>query len=175
MKKGLKRIVLYVLLVLAVAITLKAINYLPELIQRDTLREYEDVEGIRRELGIKVYVPAYLPAGIKWPPSTIMAQKRPFKAIFMLYRDSVSGGNMLSVHQSETRDFIRYRAFGFKEVTQRAEHDLVGRKALLEVGKCSDGDQCSRISWEEDGAFIKIEMRSGPFDAIRLAESIRPR
>jgi hypothetical protein len=61
----------------------KIANYLPMALQKDTMRKYKSIKEVKSKLNIRdVYIPSYFPQ-ILWPPSTILAQDKPFVAIIL--------------------------------------------------------------------------------------------
>src|SRR3990172_6505504 len=87
---------------LAVAF-LAAANRLPSLIQKGFARPYDSIEEAKRSLGLdNVLVPAYFPEGITWPPSLILAQKKPYMALVMEFKKVEASETILIVIQSSS-------------------------------------------------------------------------
>ena len=64
------------------------------------------------------------------------------------------------------------RATAMERVDQTVSHMLKGRPALLEIGTCSDGSECSRLSWDDKGYHLTVLMKNKPIELIRMAESM---
>jgi hypothetical protein len=162
------------LMVLVLAGALKVINWLPSAVQEGFIREYKDIEEVKEKLKIKdIYIPSYFPQSVKWPPSAIWAQTRPFTAIVMEFRNVENGGIELTISQvSAGARFIPDNKINIEQVRERIDYSLKGRKALLEVGACRDEERCSRISWIEGGYRITLAMESPPFELIKISESM---
>ncbi len=73
-----------------VVILLALLNWLPSMISEDFVRRYDSIEEATRSLGFqnKALVPKYFPEGILWPPSMILAQKKPYKAVLIEFSET---------------------------------------------------------------------------------------
>lgn len=166
------------LLIAAVAggvIALLAVaNWLPSLVQKDTVRKYATVQDAKRDLSLdRVLIPAYFPSGITWPPAVILAQKDPYEAIVLEFRKAGTEEIALIITQSALRGGdARLQRVTLSEVKEKTEYRLKGRSAVLEVGICDNGSTCSRIAWQESELHCTVLLMSGPFDLIRMAESM---
>jgi hypothetical protein len=163
----------FLLAVAAVLVVLKALNWLPVVLQKDTMRRYGSLDEVKVALNIKdVYVPSYYPQNISWPPSEILAQTKPFPAVIMVYDRAGSGEAVLVVSQAASERFFPDAEITIVQTREKVPYRLKGRSALLEVGVCKDAETCSRIAWNEGGTTITVVMKSAPFELIRIAESM---
>jgi hypothetical protein len=160
--------------VLSVIVLLKVFNWIPMRMQQDTLREYENIEEIRRGLQIsEVYAPSYFPGDLAWPPSRILAQRNPFPAVIMFFKSQETGETALIVAQVAAGHKLDLgRTITIDKVKEEVRNSLKGREALLTVGLCTDGQPCSRISWDEGGYKLDLRMRAAPFELIKIANSM---
>lgn len=173
MKRNVLGILAFAVTIAVLVVTLRFMNWLPTAIEQGTIRSYESVEEVRTKLGIRdIYVPSYFPETLKWPPSEVLAQQKPFDAVVMEFRRAGDAEVALVISQAKSADFVYDGAVAFTEVNEEVPYDLKDRKAILEAGICEDRTTCSRISWNEDGTFIRITMKSQPPQLIRLAESM---
>ncbi len=165
--------VLYLLAAVAITVVvLKAINWLPMALQKETMRKYNSVEEVRNKLNIRhVYVPTYFPPSIVWPPTEILAQTRPYPAVLMVFRRPGGKDPALVITQADSDAFPGSTIISFSEVRQKVDYWLKNRKTLLEVGVCRK-DECSRMSWTEGNTRITLTMKSPPFELIRIADSM---
>jgi hypothetical protein len=90
----------------------------------------------------------------------------------MKFHNRENAREVLIITQSKLDAFSGQMPGVFKEVREKAPFDLRGRKSLLEVGTCENGEQCSRISWNEGEYRLAVFMRSAPFELIKIAESM---
>lgn len=162
-----------VLAALAVAL-LAAANRLPSLMQKGFAREYDSVEAAKRALDLDaVSVPAYFPEGITWPPSFILAQRKPYPAVVMEFKEATTGETVLIVIQSSLRSGgdAQLQRIRLSEVKEETRYPLKGKMVLLQVGVCGSGP-CSRMTWQDGALRFTVLLRSSPFELIRIAESM---
>lgn len=165
---------LYFAVTIAILIgVLKVTNWLPTVLQEGIIRKYSSIDEVKSRLRLKdIYIPSYFPQRFKWPPSRILAQSKPFTAVAMEFRNMETGETALIISQAAVRDFAPDNKIVISQIKERVNYSLNGRSSLLEVGACKDDVPCSRISWEEGGNWIRVEMKSTPFELIRIAESM---
>lgn len=170
---GIRAFVVFALLVAALVAALKFANWLPTFIQKDTMRRYASVEEVRRQLNFRdLYVPSYFPETIGWPPSEILAQGRPYKAVVLEFSRSGGHGVDLMITQAASDKFAVDGKMELSDIREKITYDLDGTEALLEVGSCAEDGQCSRISWKKDGYYFRIVLRAAPFDLVSIAHSM---
>ena len=154
---------------------IKVSNWLPFALQKESLRSYGSIEAVQAELRIPhIYVPAYFPQTVSWPPEHLFAQAKPFPGVLMTFTRAQAPRELLVITQSQSESFSRLVPCPLARTTAEVQYDFHGRKAFLEVGYCSAEEPCSRISWQENGSYISVFMRAAPFDLISIAESMLP-
>jgi hypothetical protein len=167
---------LWMLLIAALLVALlAAANRLPSLTQQGFARQYAGIEEAKRSLGLgPVPVPAYFPEGIAWPPSFVLAQKRPYEAVVMEFKKTGSMETALIVVQSTVRgEDARLQRITLSDVQQETRSPLKGgRSALLQVGTCDNGAHCSRMAWQDNGFYYSVLLMSSPFELTKIAESM---
>lgn len=152
---------------------LKLLHRVPQVAQRDLMRKYSTVEEVKGVLQIRdIYAPSYYPQNLGWPPSTILAQGRPFPAVVMEFEKTGGKDTVLVISQAASAEFRAAGRIRFLEVVETLRYSLKGRDALLEVGRCARGEQCAGISWTEGEFRIAVQAKSSPFELIRIAESM---
>lgn len=150
-----------------------AVNWVPVVVQGDLLREYGSVDALSASLpALPVYAPSYFPQDLRWPPSRILAQGRPYPAVLMEFERRRSGGTALVISQSAGGEFRPDGKVRIVKLKEKTSYSLKGRSARLEVGACEDGATCSRIAWTEGTYRIDVTGRSVPLELIRVAESM---
>lgn len=165
----------FAIAIVVLIITLKVMNWVPLAVQKGSVRRYASLEEVRSVLNMKdIYVPAYFPQEITWPPSTILAQSRPFSAIVMRFTRANRRDTALVLSQSEGGDLAVENPLEITTTTEKVPFSMQGKDAVLVVGKCSQGETCSMLSWTEGKYFIKIVMKAAPFELTKIAESMRP-
>jgi hypothetical protein len=154
---------------------LKVSNWLPTVFQEGIIRKYGSIEEVKSKLRLRdIYIPSYFPQKFKWPPSRILAQSRPFVAVVMEFRHMETGETALIITQTADGTFTPDNKIVIAQIKERVNYSLNGRPSILEVGVCRDEGEvpCSRISWDEGNTGIRVEMKSPPFELIRIAESM---
>ena len=163
----------FLLTVAAVIIVLKALNWLPLVLQQDTMRRYGSVEEVRAKLSIKdLYVPSYFPQSITWPPTEILAQTKPYPAVLMVFNQAGKRDVALVISQAAAGTFSGNEFIKFAQITETVPYHVKSGEALLEVGTCKNGEPCSRLSWTEGSYRMTVVMKSPPFELIKIAESM---
>lgn len=153
---------------------LATVNWLPSLTQKDFARQYGSVEDAKRSLGLdNVHVPAYFPEGISWPPSLVLAQKKPYKAVVMEFKDTESMKTKLIVIQSSMQGSdVQLQRITLSELKKETQYHLKGKIALLQVGTCDNKMTCSRMTWQDHSLHYTVLFMSSPFELIKIAESM---
>ena len=152
---------------------LQFFNWLPMVVQTDSMRGYKDLEEARGALQIgTVLVPSYFPQHLHWPPSRILAQKKPFPAVVMEFEKIGGKETTLLISQSTSEDFLPEEKIKFAQVKENVAYSLKGREAFLRVGVCQRNETCSGISWKEGEYWIRVLGLSTPFELIKIAESM---
>lgn len=172
--KKLLNILIFMFMIAILFVSLKVINYLPSIIDGETLQRHRSIEEMKSAINVShLYIPSYFPQGIEWPPSDILGQGKPFKAIVLKFRHGGSGDIAMVIYQVEmNRHITEEREVRITKVRERIQYNLKGREADLQVGACEDEEICSRISWTEDGFRVIISMKSTPFELLKIAESV---
>lgn len=165
---------LYFAVTIAILIgVLKVANWLPTVFQEGIIRKYRSIEEVKSKLKLRdVYIPSYFPQKFKWPPSRILAQSKPFIAVVMEFRNMETGETALIISQAEDRAFSPDKKIVISQIKEKVNYPLNGRPSILEVGVCKDDVPCSKISWDEGNNTIRVEMKSTPFELMRIAESM---
>jgi len=173
MKTVLYRLISIIAVIVFLIAGLRFLGWLPKVIQKDTMREYTSLEEAETALHIKSLLkPTYFPHDLMWPPSSVIAQARPFNAVVMEFNFVNSGEAGLIITQTASSSFAYKGGITMKDVTKRAEYILKKRKSILEVGTCGSAVQCSRLSWQEGDQLVTVIMRADPFALIKLCESM---
>lgn len=173
MQRKFSNYLLFAAAVVILAGGLKIAGWLPMLTQRDLMRKYASVEDVRAELSIReIRVPSYFPQNLSWPPSTVLAQGKPFPALIMEFEQAGGKSAGLVISQSRSASFRTDGRIRIAQLKEKVGYPLKGRDATLEVGTCGNGDPCSRISWTEGNTHIAVAARATPLELIKVAESM---
>lgn len=163
----------FVITVVILIAALKIANYLPMALQKDTMREYKSIEEVKSKLNINdVYVPSYFPQQLVWPPSTVLAQDKPFLAIILEFNHAEKGDIALIISQSTSANFAPDEKIKILRINERVGYPFKGRNMTLEAGVCKGEEPCSRIIWDEGRYRINITARSTSPALMQIAESM---
>jgi hypothetical protein len=163
----------FVITLAVVVGVLKFMNWAPGALEPGLMSRYQRIEDVEATLGItKIYVPAYFPETIGWPPAAILAQSKPYPAVVMEFARASDGETMLVIVQAASRRFQPEVAIRFHTISETVPLDLRGRSARLEAGLCDDRTACSRLEWDEGEVHVMLTMRAPSIELIRIAESM---
>jgi hypothetical protein len=163
------------LAVAAIIVLLKIMNVLPLTVQHNTLRQYESIEQVRSMLNIRdIYIPSYFPEEIRWPPSKILAQDKPFQALLMEFKRAGKDEVVLVLSQSRGGTLKSENSLEPSAIKETVPFLLRDSTVVLTVGECEDRKPCSMITWNEGGYLISASMRSAPFELTKIVASMHP-
>ena len=164
----------FLVTIVAVLLVLKLLNWLPSALQKEDIRKYSSVDDVRAALKIpRIYIPAYFPEYIKWPPSEIFAQRKPFPLVMMHFTHRDSKSFALSFFQADSKaNFEPKYKSEVLYVRKESPVNIRGRTGKLVIAVCSGRERCNRISWEEENYRITLIADDSPEQLIRMAESI---
>lgn len=173
MNKTLSGALSFALVIAIIIVALMVMNWVPLSLQQETIRRYATVEEVRAALLAKdLSVPSYFPQQIKWPPSMILAQGKPFFASVMEFTREDTGDIALVISQSEGEALSVENPIDIIVVKEKVQYAMQGRDALLTVGACGNDEPCSGITWQEGKYTMTVLMRSTPFELMRIVESM---
>jgi hypothetical protein len=156
-----------------IVVVLKVANWVPLLVQKDSLRRYGSIDEVKTSLNIReIYVPSYFPQNISWPPSEVLAQGKPFPAIVMEFNKRDSTEIVLILTQSQGGPFPAGHTIEMTSVKETVPFMMRGRSAELIVGECVKNETCSRITWKEGAYTVTALMKAAPFELIKIADSM---
>jgi hypothetical protein len=173
-KTMLRSLLLFVAAALVLLALLVIAKRVPTLKQQNFIRQYASVEEVKRVLELdRVLVPTYFPEGVAWPPTVILAQKKPYEAVIMEFRKAEKAETTLVIIQSSLQGrYSQLERIPMVEVKEETTYPLKGRRAELQVGTCPGGTACSRISWDDSGLHCTVLFMAPPFELIKIAESM---
>lgn len=160
--------------VIIVLLVLKLLDWMPSALQDEGIKKYSSVDDVKAALKIpKVFVPAYFPEYITWPPAEIFAQRRPFLLAIMHFTHRDSKSFALSLFQADSRAGYepKYKS-DVMYVRKESPITIKGRPGTLVIAVCSGRERCNRVSWEEGIYRITLIADDTPEQLIRMAESV---
>jgi len=173
MKKQTLHVLSFVATMVVAVGVLTILNWVPGAFEPGLMKRYSTVDAAASSLGIrKIFVPAYFPESLGWPPAEILAQNMPYPAVVMSFTHAGSGETVLVISQAASRRFEPDATIRFHTISETIPLDLRGRQARLEAGLCEDQSACSRIQWDEGDGRIMLVMKAPSVELIRIAESM---
>ena len=172
--KQLQRGFSFLVTVAVVLLLLKLLNWLPSVLENEGLKKYGSVDDVRAALKIpKVYIPAYFPEYIQWPPAEIFAQRRPFPMVMMHFTHRDSKSFALSLYQVDSRAAFElpYKS-DVLYVRKESQVDVKNKVGTLVIAVCSGQERCNRLSWEEGVYRITLIADDSPEQLIKMAQSV---
>lgn len=167
------RLVAFLIGVAGLVAALKVAHWIPAAAQRDLLRRYGTVEEVRAAMSpAEVYVPSYIPQELGWPPSAIVAQRRPFPAVVMEFENAGRRETALVISQAPPGRELPGVKIPLARVDESVRYSLKGRDAVLWVGASPRGEQISRLAWTESAVRIDLVAKTAPVELIKVAESM---
>jgi len=171
-RSEMKGLAIFGLNMAGVVLLLSLADGLAGVVQDVGLRRFASFEDAAARLPEdSVLVPDYFPQTFRWPPSLVLAQKRPYTALVMAFDDG-RGETVLVISQAASTRFDATEGLALTAVKVAGPFRLKGRAALLETGACGSLAPCSRLSWNEHGLAIDIRAAAAPIELIRLAGSM---
>ncbi len=173
MRRTIGGFLLFAVIILILVGMLQFANWIPSAIQTGALQRYGSIEEVRSQLPMAtIYVPVYFPRSVRWPPSLIAAQNRPYLAVVTEFKRSGGEDTFLVITQTARHEPPLRERIVLSSVRERVPYPFKGRTALLEVGLCATGDRCSRISWDEGDFTLALAIKDSPVELVRIAESM---
>ncbi len=173
MRKKVFGLLYFAATVAILVVVLRVTNWLPTVLQEGMMKKYGSIEEVKSQLKVRdIYVPSYFPQNVKWPPTRILAQSRPYFALLMEFSAGEASEVGLVISQVAGGGSIPEEKLKLAQIKETTTSPLKGRTALLEVGTCKSDLPCSRISWDEGKYRLTLTMKAPPFDLIKIADSM---
>lgn len=154
---------------------LQVVNWIPSAVQDGEFARFKSIDDAREHLKLAhLFVPVYYPRGIRWPPSLVAGQLRPYPAVVMEFPGSGGDDTALAISQTAGTHAPVHQAIVLETVLERTPLTLKGRAAVLESGVALSGERCSRLTWDEEGFRIVVATTESPAELLRIAESMLP-
>jgi hypothetical protein len=173
-----KKLLLFGVTVLLVTGLLTVLNWLPSLLQKQTMKRFSSLDTAEKELRMShLFLPTYIPEDLRlvWPPSEIYAQEMPFRAFIMhlRYKDSSELG--LVMQQTDANAPYRIEPhIKIKLRTSGSQISVKDRKAVLFPAICDDNIPCNEVTWNESGTIVTIICKCSAQDIVKIAASTLP-
>jgi hypothetical protein len=172
MHKTFLKLLSFLIVVALMVVVLKVLNWLPTAIQKDIMKNYSSIEEAKSKLNIKdIYIPLYFPKGIVWPPSNVLAQKKPYTAVVMEFKDT-KGDVVLIISQAESNRFVPDKKIKMTQTREKVDFNLKGRNVNLVVGTYKNEEPYSSVFWNEGKYSLIVTAKLPPVELIKIVESM---
>jgi hypothetical protein len=162
-----------VAVVLAGALAILAMaNAAPGLLTASTQeRRFATVEEAERAWRHRLLVPAYFPAVLAWPPSTIRAVGRPPRVLVLGFSGRDGGQERLFVAQTE-EDALPEGLLPGGVVMGEGTLTVAGVPAKLTRLLADDGGLWQQLTWTRGGRTLLLRSRGSEEQLFRMASSL---
>jgi len=173
MKKNIRDLLLFSIVIAAVVGFLWFFNWLPFYIEQGIARRYSTIEEVKAKLKLKeIFVPSFFPQQYVWPPYEIIAQTKPFTSVIMKFGSINRKRDALVICQVSAAATVPDCFPKMTQITESTAYKMKGRRAILEVGACGHNEACSRMTWLEGRYRITVAVNAQPFDLVKISESM---
>lgn len=135
---------------------------------------WESLARAERELGVEIWVPAYLPAGAAWPPRRIRCMgDDPLTVLLVVELGAAAAGASLYLTQAlgPAPFFPQGPRSG---VPTEAAPVAVDGEGILRVERGPDGRTWREVSWTHRGRRLSVRAPLDAEEILRVVRSIRP-
>src|SRR5208337_2236475 len=164
MKKNIRALLLFSLVIVALTALLVFFNWLFFFIAEGIVRSYSSIVDVKAKLKLKeVFVPSFFPQQYVWPPYESIAQTKPFTSVIMKFRGINGKPDALVICQSSATASVPDCFPRMIQIRESTSYKMKGRLALLVVGACGHNEACSRMTWLEGRYRITVAVDAPPF------------
>ena len=169
-----RKYLLFGAIMFVTVIMLALLNWFPSAVQKEGIRKYKSIEDVETQLKIKkIFLPAYFPQYLIWPPAEIYAQRKPYNMVLMHFTNYERKEIVLSIRQVDPADpaplVSRIEPVTIK---QRDNVLIKGRKGLLSIALCPGGEPCNSVRWREEGYEVEIIAKDSVKELLKIADSM---
>jgi hypothetical protein len=173
MKKNIRDLLLFSIVIAALTAFLGFFNWLPFYIEQGLARRYSSIEEVKTKLKLKeIFVPSFFPQQYVWPPYEIIAQTKPFTSVIMKFSSISRKPDALVICQLSATASVPDCFPRMIQISESTAYKMKGRQAILQVGVCGHNDVCSRMTWREGLYRITVAIDAPPFDLVKISESM---
>jgi hypothetical protein len=161
---------------LATTVTLAALNTLPEWLGNNPhrVRSATSISAAEARLGRGLWLPAYYPQWLAWPPASVRYVAGPPSIVGLELHTRDTGEPVMhyvqaAVATAAVPDLLLPAAQRSDESAARVS----GHPAALATVRLADGSRWRELSWSDgDGRFV-MRYRGHDADVLRMARSLR--
>ncbi len=134
---------------------------------------YASIEALERDLHVRLFLPAFFPDILDWPPSSVAVAPGEGQPVAVTFADRQSGAARLVVTQNVRGDLpIPARLLPPGVVTQEVRVMVNNHDARLVRTRGPDGRQWSDLTWVQDGRRFVLRIYGDDGPLLRIARSL---
>ena len=155
---------------------LAGLNRLPVVLQPEVSHRFKDFPGVleaERELGARIWIPAYFPDSLSWPPALVRVEKsEPPVVVLGILRNPDHDLALLLLQSLGKGDFQPLSVPPVNEVVETRRMTVKGMSALLSRTVDGSGRIWTRLQWETPSRRFLLIGRASSEELIRMAGSV---
>lgn len=159
----------------ATAVTLGVLGKVPGWLAGEErhVRVVETIDEAARRADARLYLPAYFPRRLAWPPERIRIAGGRGGSVAVTFKSSEDGLPSLVVFQAtRVGDAISPLLLGRQDVLKRSR-TTVGRVPAVLLSVVVDGAVWQQLEWQIDGIPLVLRARSAEPELHRIAHGLR--
>ena len=152
--------------------TLWILNAVPLLLEQEGFRSLKNIGETQAYLGTRLPLPRYFPPGLVWPPSAILAQRKPFPAYVVKFQKR--GERKVSLVLSVAPPRRPLSGFHIEPAMglRRMRVNFADQSAELVIGRLRSGERCCLLSWVQAAKRWTLSGLLPPSEILKMAESM---
>ena len=159
----------------ATVVTLSGLDHLPAWMQGQPrgVRRLASIEEAERRLKARLFLPAYFPDTLRWPPSAVRYVGGDPSSVALLFDGSSGGLELVFAQTAGGSGPISPRVFPEASVLQRFPLAVGEGEGWLERVVGDDGAVWNEVTWLQRGERLALRGKGSVEQLIRMARSTR--
>lgn len=161
---------------LATTVTLAALNAVPDWLGNDPkrVRTAATLSAAEARLGQGVWLPAFYPQWLAWPPSRVRFVAGPPSIVAIDLGARETREPVLLFVQASTVDAaIPAQLLAAVTRVEEASERVSGNRATVATVRLPDGSRWRELAWSDGDARFVMRYRGHDADVLRMARSLR--
>ena len=166
------------LVLAAAALALRALDAVPRLVtgEHPGVVRYQSIDGAEHALGVRLFVPAFFPDTLRWPPSSIRVFEGPPACAALAFDGHDGESERLLLFQAPgARASIAMALMPSARVLHQAQVDLAVGSATLFRVELADGRTGNDLIWYRPDETVALRYEGAADELVRIAHSLRRR
>lgn len=161
---------------LATTVTLAALNTLPEWLGNNpySVRSAASISAAEARLGQGLWLPAYYPQWLAWPPAEVRYVSGPPSIVGLELHARDTGEPVMHYVQSAAASVaVPERLLPLAQRSDESAVRVSGYPATLATVRLADGSRWRELAWSDGDARFVMRYRGHDPDVLRMARSLR--